>query len=56
MRVLLVEDDTELSQQLHSALDDAGFAVDPVADGICRGWMACRHCTAGAKPAGIRPC
>ena len=34
MRVLLVEDDTELSQQLHSALDDAGFAVDPVADGI----------------------
>jgi len=34
MRVLLVEDDTELLQQLHSALEHAGFAVDPVTDGI----------------------
>lgn len=34
MRVLLVEDDAELSHQLRSALDHAGFAVDVVADGI----------------------
>lgn len=33
MRLLLVEDDTQLSQQLTAALGEAGFAVDAVADG-----------------------
>lgn len=34
MRILLVEDDTELSGQLKKALDRAGFAVDTVDNGI----------------------
>ena len=33
MRVLVVEDETRLSQQLASALGDAGYAVDCAADG-----------------------
>lgn len=33
MRLLLVEDDTQLSQQLTAALGEAGFAVDAVTDG-----------------------
>ena len=33
MRVLVVEDETLLSQQLASALGDAGYAVDCAADG-----------------------
>lgn len=33
MRVLVVEDETLLSQQLASALTDAGYAVDTAADG-----------------------
>ena len=33
MRVLLVEDDPDLSRQLKLALGDAGYAVDHAADG-----------------------
>jgi two-component system OmpR family response regulator len=33
MRVLLVEDDVDLSRQLKTALGDAGYAVDHAADG-----------------------
>ena len=33
MRVLLVEDDVDLSRQLKGALSDAGYAVDHAADG-----------------------
>lgn len=33
MRVLLVEDDVDLSRQLKAALADAGYAVDHAADG-----------------------
>jgi two-component system OmpR family response regulator len=33
MRILLVEDDPDLSRQLKMALDDAGYAVDHAADG-----------------------
>lgn len=33
MRILLVEDDPDLSRQLKQALDDAGYAVDHAADG-----------------------
>ncbi len=33
MRILLVEDDPDLSRQLKLALDDAGYAVDHAADG-----------------------
>ena len=33
MRVLLVEDDVDLSRQLKGALGDAGYAVDHAADG-----------------------
>ena len=33
MRVLLVEDDADLSRQLKQALGDAGYAVDHAADG-----------------------
>ena len=33
MRVLLVEDDPDLSRQLKSALADAGYAVDHAPDG-----------------------
>jgi two-component system OmpR family response regulator len=33
MRVLLVEDDVDLSRQLKAALSDAGYAVDHAADG-----------------------
>ncbi|MBF0664230.1 MAG: response regulator, partial [Brevundimonas sp.] len=33
MRVLLVEDDADLSRQLKGALSDAGYAVDHAADG-----------------------
>ena len=33
MRVLLVEDDADLSRQLKTALGDAGYAVDHAADG-----------------------
>jgi two-component system, OmpR family, response regulator len=34
MRPLLVEDDTDLTQSLRPALERAGFAVDPSADGV----------------------
>ena len=33
MRVLLVEDDADLSRQLKTALGDAGYAVDHAPDG-----------------------
>ncbi|HBI19437.1 MAG TPA: DNA-binding response regulator, partial [Brevundimonas sp.] len=33
MRVLLVEDDADLSRQLKAALGDAGYAVDHAPDG-----------------------
>ncbi|MFY7853939.1 MAG: response regulator transcription factor, partial [Brevundimonas sp.] len=33
MRILLVEDDPDLSRQLKLALGDAGYAVDHAADG-----------------------
>ena len=33
MRVLLVEDDVDLSRQLKGALADAGYAVDHAGDG-----------------------
>ena len=33
MRVLLVEDDADLSRQLKGALSDAGYAVDHAGDG-----------------------
>ncbi len=33
MRVLLVEDDADLSRQLKLALGDAGYAVDHASDG-----------------------
>ena len=33
MRILLVEDDPDLSRQLKQALGDAGYAVDHAADG-----------------------
>lgn len=33
MRVLLVEDDADLSRQLKTALTDAGYAVDHAPDG-----------------------
>ncbi|MDP1778057.1 MAG: response regulator, partial [Brevundimonas sp.] len=33
MRILLVEDDVDLSRQLKLALGDAGYAVDHAADG-----------------------
>ena len=33
MRILLVEDDKDLSRQLKSALADAGYAVDHAPDG-----------------------
>jgi two-component system OmpR family response regulator len=33
MRVLLVEDDADLSRQLKASLDDAGYAVDHAPDG-----------------------
>ncbi len=33
MRVLLVEDDVDLSRQLKTALSDAGYAVDHAPDG-----------------------
>jgi DNA-binding response OmpR family regulator len=33
MRVLLVEDDKDLSRQLRTALGDAGYAVDHAPDG-----------------------
>ena len=33
MRILLVEDDPDLSRQLKAALGDAGYAVDHAADG-----------------------
>lgn len=33
MRILLVEDDPDLSRQLKQALDDAGYAVDHAGDG-----------------------
>ena len=33
MRILLVEDDVDLSRQLKGALSDAGYAVDHAADG-----------------------
>ena len=33
MRILLVEDDPDLSRQLKSSLDDAGYAVDHAPDG-----------------------
>jgi two-component system OmpR family response regulator len=33
MRILLVEDDPDLSRQLRSSLDDAGYAVDYAPDG-----------------------
>ena len=34
MRLLLVEDDQALIQRLHSALTQAGFAVDVAGDGV----------------------
>jgi two-component system OmpR family response regulator len=34
MRLLVVEDDAALRQQLQAALQQAGFAVDVAADGI----------------------
>ena len=33
MRILVVEDDPDLSRQLKQALGDAGYAVDHAADG-----------------------
>ncbi len=33
MRILVVEDDQDLSRQLHQALKDTGYAVDVAADG-----------------------
>ncbi len=33
MRILLVEDDPDLSRQLKGALSDAGYAVDHAPDG-----------------------
>ena len=33
MRILLVEDDPDLSRQLKAALADAGYAVDHAGDG-----------------------
>ncbi|MDA1321380.1 MAG: response regulator, partial [Proteobacteria bacterium] len=33
MRVLLVEDDVDLSRQFKTALSDAGYAVDHAPDG-----------------------
>ena len=33
MRILLVEDDPDLSRQLKAALGDAGYAVDHAPDG-----------------------
>jgi two-component system OmpR family response regulator len=33
MRILVVEDDPDLTRQLEAALDDAGYAVDLAADG-----------------------
>jgi two-component system OmpR family response regulator len=33
MRILLVEDDPDLSRQLRTSLDDAGYAVDYAPDG-----------------------
>ena len=33
MRILLVEDDADLSRQLKTALTDAGYAVDHAPDG-----------------------
>lgn len=33
MRVLVVEDDTDLNRQLHDALDEAGYVVDTAHDG-----------------------
>jgi len=33
MRILIVEDDADLSRQLKSAFKDAGYAVDVAKDG-----------------------
>ena len=39
MRILLVEDDPDLSRQLKAALADAGYAVDHAADGEEAGFL-----------------
>ncbi len=39
MRILLVEDDPDLSRQLKMALSDAGYAVDHAADGEEAGFL-----------------
>ena len=39
MRILLVEDDPDLSRQLKRALTDAGYAVDHAADGEEAGFL-----------------
>ena len=40
MRVLIVEDETALAQQLVSALSDAGYAVDRASDGTRADYLA----------------
>ena len=55
MRVLLVEDDPDLSRQLKSSLADAGYAVDYAPDGeeaqfLARPSPTTRWCSTSACP------
>lgn len=43
MRVLVIEDDAQLQQQLREALEAAGYAVDTASNGVDGEWMACEY-------------
>jgi len=43
MRVLIVEDESELNQQLQTLLRQAGYAVDAAADGREATFLGCEH-------------
>jgi DNA-binding response OmpR family regulator len=45
MRVLVVEDETSLSQQLAAALSAVGYAVDCAADGNRQTFLRARRAT-----------
>jgi len=47
MRILVVEDDSDLSRQLKDALKEVGYAVDVAADGE-EGQFS-RHAISGAR-------
>lgn len=43
MRVLVIEDDIQLQQQLREALESEGYAVDTASNGVDGEWMACEY-------------